>query len=97
MKSVKAVLATLAGMAWAGSAVATVTLFVNDGSTLSTTLVSGPSGLDSYSGADTFWNVTTAEGTAYPPLSGRGLSPPRSLILRSPQFRQAMMARTPIL
>jgi hypothetical protein len=75
MKSIKTVLATLAVMVWAGSAVATMTqtIWVNDnGGGLSTTPATSASGVVVYSSSDTFWTVVISTGTASPPASGQG-------------------------
>ena len=75
MRSIKAVLGTLAVMALAGSAMAVQNqvIWVSDNGTA---LVGSPSastsGAITFSGSDAFWTVVISTGTAYPPLSGQG-------------------------
>jgi len=75
MRSIKAVLGTLAVMALAGSAMAVQNqvIWVSDNGTA---LVGSPSastsGAITFSGSDAFWTVVISTGTAYPPLVGPG-------------------------
>jgi hypothetical protein len=75
MKSMKTVLAALAVVALAGSAVATQTqtIWVSDsGGGISLTPATSTSGSVSYTGSDAFWSIVLLSGTAYPPTTGQG-------------------------
>lgn len=75
MKSIKSVLATLAVVACAASAMAvqTQTIWVSDsGGGISLTPATSTSGSVIYSGSDSLWTVVISTGVASPPAVGQG-------------------------
>jgi hypothetical protein len=75
MKSIKTLLATVAVVACAASAMAiqTQTIWVSDGGGgISVVPVTSTSGVVSYAGSDAFWSVVVSTGTSYPPAIGPG-------------------------
>jgi hypothetical protein len=75
MKTIKTILATLAVVALAGSALAiqTQTVQVSDnGGGISITPVTSTSGVVTYSGSDSYWSLVISTATSYPPQSGGG-------------------------